>query len=778
MNQIRELTKKLEKVHAELGNFKAGKKKSEIKRLTQERSHPPAPVWGVSENAISEATATVLQIVRSEDIEYLIPTGKSSTPQSVALPVALPSPDTLSTTTTEGSIKKGRPLGVKNGQGKTKRTSDDLDVPSSHLSLAVPADVSHQASADTLPSLHNNQLQQIANMMFEAPPPPRGDDAVHSPLNRTDDSLEYCDNVQSALASSSRDEYLEDLTGSKITSKVDKEKNVGDKDSLNGSQRSAFSTVSKKRKATIEVDESSSFHRVDSSASLVASSTDLSDLFRAHSSPVVTKKRSHQKKAAVSASDILFVDNIAKRARGVIPSVDDRDNSSTSAKVVVSLPKTLKTLEDHCAMVARSTSLVKEQQLSLNHIVKCALKKGNTYAVLMSQGVVEKLVETMHTNGAEDTTILHKSLVILNTLIADSSPSQFAEIMSFDLVPRLVEMMGTSSGVVLEQVVWILDNIAMDFGEFRQQELEAGVLPKVFRAIAAKHSDKRLVTNLVGLLNHLTDISVKTPTVPEAQAKKMVSVLAQVVISPVNSDALVHACCALTNITHKVENQVIINAVFEHEGLTSSLIQTVTTSTHSSAAQLHALNHMKQLVEHGLLTALATLITGKAAVIARTACHALSNLCAGTSDVIQKVIDADLFPLLNSLTEKSPDLEVREFAANAVMYAFHDADLLQTQYLVDNGSLLRVVAVLKARNVTAENADLICEALVCVDKVLYKLECVSDFDHVAALIDAVGGWQSVERLRMCKVEKVRELAVTLDHDVLRCAVENFEQNID
>jgi hypothetical protein len=84
--------------------------------------------------------------------------------------------------------------------------------------------------------------------------------------------------------------------------------------------------------------------------------------------------------------------------------------------------------------------------------------------------------------------LVHKSMVVLNNLIARSTPEQFKRIMLVISVPQLVNLVGSRSDGIREQAIWILDNIALDCGTYRAQAMDAGVLRALLAVCGLLHS--------------------------------------------------------------------------------------------------------------------------------------------------------------------------------------------------------------------------------------------------------------------------------------------------
>jgi hypothetical protein len=129
----------------------------------------------------------------------------------------------------------------------------------------------------------------------------------------------------------------------------------------------------------------------------------ISDLFKVNNS-----KTGRQKKTAAVTSQNVSTGSIGaetfKHTPGVVLSGQETDESGATLsstysdpQKVVQLPKTLKTLKDHCQMVVRGASTHKEQGVSLDFIVsQFRLKKADSCDTVLRQGVVQRLVDILH----------------------------------------------------------------------------------------------------------------------------------------------------------------------------------------------------------------------------------------------------------------------------------------------------------------------------------------------------------------------------------------------
>eukprot|EP01034_Spumella_vulgaris_P042263 gene42263-52403_t len=282
-------------------------------------------------------------------------------------------------------------------------------------------------------------------------------------------------------------------------------------------------------------------------------------------------------------------------------------------------------------------------------------------------------------------------------MIANSTPDEFSDMMEMSFVPRLVKLITSVSREVQEQAIWILDNIAQDFGLQTQLILESGALNQIVKALSNK-PHKKVLTVAARLLRNLTvDDALKGSDYAD-EVRDLVPLLGDVLQNTFRlSDDVTHALCALTNLCERDDAQHTISEVFSCEGLVGKLME-LTLTVSSEENQLYALNtlcylsggtdkQVKKLISFKFLDALTGLVQSEKPQVATAACHALSNMCGGSAEVIQAVIESRVIPQLADLAVTSTHPDVRTYAVYALMFAFHGSNLPQTRYLVDCGWL-------------------------------------------------------------------------------------------
>jgi importin subunit alpha-1 len=286
-------------------------------------------------------------------------------------------------------------------------------------------------------------------------------------------------------------------------------------------------------------------------------------------------------------------------------------------------------------------------------------------------------------------------------------------------------------------------------------------------SVVAAKSLRTLTTNsALKLVTHAKDI------------RGVVSALSQLLFSSgTGSECLLSVCAALNNLVEEEEKETIAE-VFRCPEIPRRLVELVAQGVVAQDIQFYAVDalghlaagseqEMKTLLDMNILPAMRGAVFNKTLHISSAACRCVSNITAGSAEMIQAVIEANLFPVfINLMQHSSADQNVRMYSAYAIMFSFHGANLRQTMYLVNSGSIPPIVNLLREGEVE-KSRELTVEALTALEMILFKFEFESDFDHVVAIVQSAGGWDSVTRLRSSLDAEIQKLAASLDVDVLR-----------
>jgi hypothetical protein len=391
-------------------------------------------------------------------------------------------------------------------------------------------------------------------------------------------------------------------------------------------------------------------------------------------------------------------------------------------------------------------------------------------------------------------------LSILNNAIASCSCDQFEELMSMNFIPRLIRRLKQCNSTLLqEQIVWIIDNIGRDFGNYRKQLIEEGVIDVVLEVRKNIFVFRPILTSFQQILENgctkemksRISSAVRTLTTDDGvdvvRGVKLIQPLSML-MDLVNSDVQFNVCCSLTSLTATDPEQCIKMKIMTCDSLPTKLMQLSGRNTRNDA-QLFALHtvsnlcadasqdHLKELVRLQLLPMLLNNITSAKHLVALKACDSLFSLCIGFPEIIGAVVEAGFLPFLVDLSKTHASKDVQMSASYAISSLFHGASISQVHILVNADCLERVVALLDATDPDTESVECICEGLQCLENVFSKFDCLSDFDNTSSLVQNVGGWQSVTRLRCSKHNEVRELAENLDKDRLRSETIKYEKEL-
>eukprot|EP01034_Spumella_vulgaris_P028586 gene28586-35469_t len=444
-----------------------------------------------------------------------------------------------------------------------------------------------------------------------------------------------------------------------------------------------------------------------------------------------------------------------------------------------------KSLTDHCNVVVQSSDST-SRAASLDFLIKRfgtanGVSINKLYELDLHQTLADMLCVVNNNN------LLHKGMVVLNNLIARSTPEQFQRIMQIISVPQLVALIGHRVDGIQEQAIWILDNVALDCGKFRDLVMEAGALPAVLK-VAQKQPSTYVSLVISKLLRTLTTGHAFNAAQHMVEIRGIIAAVAKLlfVTGLGTNECLLGACATLNNLTQD-EDQTVVAVVFaKHPEVPRRLVELASHHAPSADIRFHAIDTLSHLSSdsdkytHVLLSLdILSSLTGavlnvKNPSIASAACHCVSNITAGNSQAIQAVVKEDLFPVLINLMEHSADQNVRLYAAYAVMFAFHGCDMKQTQYLVNAGCIPQLITLLRGADKIDQDNDLTLEALTAIEMLLHKFEFVSDFDHVAAMFETEAGWgESIKRLRGHSDPKISRLAIAIDVSALRKTLFNM-----
>eukprot|EP01034_Spumella_vulgaris_P036076 gene36076-44492_t len=376
-------------------------------------------------------------------------------------------------------------------------------------------------------------------------------------------------------------------------------------------------------------------------------------------------------------------------------------------------------------------------------------------------------------------TLAHKSLAVLAKISLRCSCPQMRRFMQMVSVPQLVKLLTSDSVVGLhDQLIHLLQCIAVKGEQFREQGFSAGILSAVIEALKRKPI-LPVYQSCTKLLRALTAGGVLGDGHHSADIQTVVAILSALLHTDtvVGGSECVHSACAMLSELLEREDAQSFSTVFFHSdgAILRKLVQIANVSPSSSrdfqCCAIDTLSHLalgphhfhQALIDAGLLSAIHGVIQDTAdPQLVSAACRCASYITTGDCRAIQTVIDAGLFLLLINLVETAADPKVRLHASYAVLFAFRGADLNQTKYLVNEGAAHLLVDMLCVGAGEERGVSFTVLVLAALKLVLSKYHDTVDFNHVVGLIESSGGWESVRCLRDSQDGKIRKLALSLD----------------
>jgi len=258
-----------------------------------------------------------------------------------------------------------------------------------------------------------------------------------------------------------------------------------------------------------------------------------------------------------------------------------------------------------------------------------------------------------------------------------------------DTVPILVSLLSSTHQEVLEQAVWVLGNIAGDGPKARDRVLRAEVLSPLLKCMK-ENPKTSLLRIATWTLSNLCDGQPR----PNLDVASVLVVLRDV-LNNEDSEILSHSCWALSHLcdgpSPHIEAVVQANVCERLVQLLDSKFWRVVKPALRTIGNIvcaeDEIDYTANIIECGAVPCLRELITHSNREIQKEACWTLSNIAAGTTDQIQKVLDSGCIPTLVNLASEFSDVDqdVRIEACWVLLNSTSCGSDSQIEFLVRQG---------------------------------------------------------------------------------------------
>lgn len=251
-------------------------------------------------------------------------------------------------------------------------------------------------------------------------------------------------------------------------------------------------------------------------------------------------------------------------------------------------------------------------------------------------------------------------------------------------VPQLVRLLASPNEDIREQAVWTLGNIAGDSPAFRDMVLRAGIVPPLLRYLVPE-AKKTFIRNATWTISNLCRGKMSILSVH----RELIPLLAKLIDSR-DEEVLRDSLWALSYLTNGEKDS---KRCFLNTGTMVRLVEllgnpnpNIVTPALRTVGNLVTEDDLctQSMLTNGTLPHVARLLKSKSIPILRESCWLVSNVCAGTQDKIQTVLDANIVPLLIRCMMKG-DPEVAKEATCALSNATLGGNLKQVWSLVQSG---------------------------------------------------------------------------------------------
>ncbi|CAI9109256.1 OLC1v1009043C1 [Oldenlandia corymbosa var. corymbosa] len=389
-----------------------------------------------------------------------------------------------------------------------------------------------------------------------------------------------------------------------------------------------------------------------------------------------------------------------------------------------------------------------------------AIERNPHIDEVIGSGLVPWLVKFLE---RDDFPLLQFHAAWALTNIASGTSRHTKVVIDQGAIPMFVRLLGSPDNDVREQVVWALGNVAGDSSKCRDFVLGHGALP----GLLSQFNEKSALSMLRNATWTLSNFCRGKPQPDFEQVKVVMPYLAQLIHTN-DVEVITDACWALSYLSDgkNARIQAIIDA-----GVCPRLVQLLLTD--SAPILVPALRTVGNIVSgkdiqtqtiidyQGLPCLLNLLTQNPKKSITKEACWAISNITAGSKELIQAVIDVGIFRPLVGLCLNG-DFVIKKEAAWAISNATCGGSHDQIRSLVNQGCIKPLCDLLVCPD---PKVIIVClealENILKVGEVEKDLGNTNDINICAQMIDEADGVEKIENLQTHDNTEVYEMAVKI-----------------